>query len=407
MTANKLVLVTAFLVGCRGGNAPDPNNPNPPVEEDMSAPPNSDLASPPAKDLGAAPPDMTTTSAHQLYVATTGSDSNPGTQMSPFKTISHAGTVAKPDTTVHVAKGTYTENVVTKVSGSATGRIRYVSDDHWGAQIVGTGTESAWQNNGDYVDIVGFDVSGSGRLGILNLGSHDLIAANHVHDLKVSGGCNGGGGGGIDNGDYTKSDDDVIGNWVHDVGVPGACNKVQGIYTSNLRGRIMNNVVYRVSGFGIHLWHAATGVKIINNTVFANGNASVGGGIVIGDGDAPGGVVLDNTVVANNLVVHNPAASIVEYCYPGQNCIGPSNKIVNNLVFGNGQPISLLVGTATGTVTADPKLVNYQADGSGDYHLTAGSPAIDAGSALDAPSTDYDGKPRPNGAGYDIGAYEY
>jgi len=47
----------------------------------------------------------------------------------------------------------------------------------------------------------------------------------------------------------------------------------------------------------------------------------------------------------------------------------------------------------------------------GDYHLQSISQSIDAGAALfqriRAPSTDMDDQPRPQGAGYDIGAYEY
>jgi hypothetical protein len=43
----------------------------------------------------------------------------------------------------------------------------------------------------------------------------------------------------------------------------------------------------------------------------------------------------------------------------------------------------------------------------GDFHLSAGSPAIDAGSPDDAPDDDYDGAPRPQGKGYDIGAFEF
>ena len=42
----------------------------------------------------------------------------------------------------------------------------------------------------------------------------------------------------------------------------------------------------------------------------------------------------------------------------------------------------------------------------GDYHLQAGSPAVDAGYAVPV-TNDYEGRPRPQGQGYDIGALEY
>lgn len=351
-------------------------------------------------------PAPTPTTTYNLYVSTTGSDSSSGTQSSPFRTIQHAAAVAKPDTTVHVAPGTYSGNVATSAQGSATGRIRYVSETKWGAKIIGTGTEATWTNNGSYTDVVGFDITGSGRLGILNYGSYTSMSGNHVHNLAVSGGCTGSGGAGIVNANYSSSDGDVIGNVVHDIGVPGACNGVQGIYSSNLRGHIYNNIVYRASSFGIHLWHAANNVTIANNTVFANGSSGMGGGIVIGSGDSPGGVVLDNTRVVNNIVYNNPAASIVEYCYSGQSCIGANNTIANNLVYGNGSGISLRVGSASGTITSDPQFVNYQANGTGDYRLKSTSPGIDKGVSMYAPSFDIDNVARPRGAALDIGAYE-
>jgi hypothetical protein len=43
----------------------------------------------------------------------------------------------------------------------------------------------------------------------------------------------------------------------------------------------------------------------------------------------------------------------------------------------------------------------------GDYHLVVGSAAIDRGTAVGAPATDFEGQPRPSGAGYDIGADEF
>lgn len=41
-----------------------------------------------------------------------------------------------------------------------------------------------------------------------------------------------------------------------------------------------------------------------------------------------------------------------------------------------------------------------------DLHLLETSPAVDNGTSAGAPSEDYDGNPRPQGEGYDIGAYE-
>ncbi len=352
------------------------------------------------------PAASTAPSIYHLYVSTGGSDANPGSLAAPFRTIGKAASMAKPSTTVHVAPGTYSGNVVTRNSGNAGGRIRYVSDVKWGAKVVGTGTEAHWTNNGNFVDVSGFDISGPGRLGILNYASNTLIEANHVHDLKVSGGCTGSGGAGIVDATYTAVDDDIIGNVVHDIGVPGKCNGVQGIYHSNLRGKIMNNIVYRVSAWGIHLWHAANNVVIANNTVFNNGAKSMGGGIEVGSGDSPGGIVLSNTKVINNIVYDNPGASITQYCYAGTSCIGSSNVTANNLVYGNGRDIRLRAGSASGTIAADPKFIDYQPNGGGNYRLQAGSPAINTASANAAPSFDIDSIARPLGGAGDIGAYE-
>lgn len=346
--------------------------------------------------------------AGDLYVSlSTGSDSNSGSASAPLKSLQKAASLVSAGTIVHVAAGTYTGNVSTSKSGTASARIRYISDVKWGAKIIGTGTEATWNNNGHYVDIVGFDISGSGRIGILNNASFAIIANNHVHDMKVSGGCTGSGGAGIVNANYSGSDNDIINNLVHDIGTPGACIGVQGIYHANLRGHIYNNIVYRVSAFGIHLWHAANAVTVMNNTSFANGSSSMGGGIVVGSGDAPGGIVVNNTTVSNNIVYNNPRAGIIEYCYSGVNCIGSTNKYENNLVYGNGSAISLRVGSAVGTIVADPRFVNYKFDSSGDFHLQSTSPAIDRGVSSLAPSTDMGGNARPQGNGIDIGAYEF
>ena len=145
---------------------------------------------------------------------------------------------------------------------------------------------------------------------------------------------------------------------------------------------------------------------IANNTVFANGSSGMGGGIEIGSGDSPGGIVLDNTKVINNIVYANPGSSIKEYCYSGVNCIGKNNTVANNLVYGNGQGVSMKVGAATGTIAADPKFVSYSATGTGNYRLQSTSPAVDKGVATSAPAYDMDNVARPKGIALDVGAYE-
>ena len=57
-----------------------------------------------------------------------------------------------------------------------------------------------------------------------------------------------------------------------------------------------------------------------------------------------------------------------------------------------------------GMIFSDPLL---EATGSGDYHLTAGSPCIDNGNPDTFLETDIDGNARPVGAGFDIGVSEY
>jgi len=67
----------------------------------------------------------------------------------------------------------------------------------------------------------------------------------------------------------------------------------------------------------------------------------------------------------------------------------------------------------TGTLIGPPTIACMQADPlfvsaeGGDYHLSAGSPCIDTGTAEGAPITDLDGKARPYGLGGDMGAYEF
>jgi len=70
----------------------------------------------------------------------------------------------------------------------------------------------------------------------------------------------------------------------------------------------------------------------------------------------------------------------------------------------------LIVGSGSGLtadhnlLTGSPGFVNAPA---GDFRLLDGSPAIDAGVFLPQVFDDWRGVLRPQGATYDLGAYEY
>jgi hypothetical protein len=70
----------------------------------------------------------------------------------------------------------------------------------------------------------------------------------------------------------------------------------------------------------------------------------------------------------------------------------------NNLLDGAGSAPSYLTGSVSGAPL-------FAGAASGDFHLTAGSAAIDRGKVT-AAATDIDGNPRPQGSAFDIGAYE-
>jgi hypothetical protein len=279
----------------------------------------------------ASSPAMAAVTGH-LYVATTGSDSNPGTQAKPLETIGRADALARPGYVIHVAAGTYkvsapsagSNGIKTTKNGTAADRIKFVSDVKWGAKIVMSGTGIAWNSMGNYVDIEGFDVSGTGRLGLAAGGANLTLKNNFVHDLTISGGCNGGGGAAILT--YGPVGNVVIDrNVIRNIGYKmiGTCPQVQGIYISNANNIVTNNIVSGVAAVAIQQWHGATASTIVNNTTFHNA-----AGILLGQGDAGAtSTGSANNYVANNIVYDNTTYGIYE---AGK--LGANNHYVNNLV---------------------------------------------------------------------------
>ena len=111
-------------------------------------------------------------------------------------------------------------------------------------------------------------------------------------------------------------------------------------------------------------------IQFINNTSFNNGI-----GISINS------VKIENVVIRNNILSQNGSPIQI-----GSEV--PQVQIVSDHNF-------------TGD---DPKFVD---PAEGNFHLQIGSPAIDSGSSMNAPNSDFAGNLRPQGNAYDIGAFEY
>jgi hypothetical protein len=126
-------------------------------------------------------------------------------------------------------------------------------------------------------------------------------------------------------------------------------------------------------------------VQIYNNTMYDCGaQATV---------DSGGLSMSVNTAMTNNIISVVSGETYLTQV-GGTNLSGS-----NNLWFGAGTAPS----QTTANLTTVPLLVNPSI---ADFHLQATSPAIDAGKMLTL-SIDIEGIKRPQGAGIDIGAYEY
>jgi hypothetical protein len=363
--------------------------------------------------------------ATDYYVSTNGSDdTGDGSQGRPWFSVNHADRSRKlqPGDRVHVAPGSYSGPWRTWNSrGLAAAPITYISDKKWGA-VLKDESGSVWSNKADYIHIIGFQIIGNAAghslNGIYTEGWHTVIQGNWVHDVLngpySATTCNPVGGAGIHlNGPYAQ----VIGNYVdnngpHDAsGNPVYCNYVHGIYFLQPGGLAANNISFNNSGWGIQMWHSASNEVINNNTIFNNGV----GCIVVG---ASEGATNDNTVVANN-ICYRTKRGISEQggSGPDRYATGPHNIYRNNLLYENSTyEISLQTGTASDTVSADPRFVKYTGKDSGDCHLTSASPAIDAGRSSDTipeggtvtfVTYDFHDVKRPQGCCFDIGADEY
>jgi parallel beta-helix repeat protein len=171
---------------------------------------------------------------------------------------------------------------------------------------------------------------------------------------------------------------------------------------------VRNNLLYNNSAGGIAGWDDGSGTqwgthnnKFYNNTIVQPSNGRFVMSLLNGS---------TNNEIKNSILLHlgtRGSINVDSSSEPGLD--SDYNAVVNVFSYNDGSSfVSLSVwqsrGHDTHSFLSTTSALFTNAAGN-DYHLKAGSPAIDAGIPLDVPD-DLDGNSRPQGAAYDLGCYE-
>jgi hypothetical protein len=342
--------------------------------------------------------------ATTYYIATSGSDVNPGTQAQPFRTIGKGIVTATSGDTILVGVGTFAEHIVwtdksLNVQGAGAGQS--VIDG------LSSGSCLTLTNVPTTARLAGFTIrnglsSTNGGGGMFNTGSH-LTIANCAFTANRAGNSIGGAifnlgssptvtnciftantgrtGGGI----YNASSNPRVIN----------CAFTQNKATSSGGGmaNFFSNPILINCKFFQNSCHTGNGGGMMNISSLPtlthctlNGNIATTGGGIFNQGSSSQST-LNNCIVWGNVVSTSPSA-----------IAGLSQSTVTYSDVQGGY-------SGTGNIDADPLFVNFAA---GDTHLQATSPCVDKGTiSLNPPLTDLDGAARVQGSAPDMGAYEF
>ncbi len=362
-----------------------------------------------------------------------GNDGNSGTQAQPFRTIQHAADIVNPGETVIVEDGTYTGTgtgtacasgssrpvVCLTRGGTSTQWVTFKSQNPLGAKIDGQSNTSTYGFDflagASYIRIDGFDVFGMGNATgdasgfvIFQGGDDVVITHNEIHDIGrlCTDTTNGETAIFIANARVT-----VDSNRIHDIGrfAPGenGCTPATSYYTNHDHGlyingnsgtgspgassvTVTNNLIWNIArGWPIQIYPGTvTNVSILNNT-FAGTNPFSSGQIIVAANTS-------NLRVVNN-IFYQPLAAGINF-YSGTHAGMTVSNNMSSTPLATSTPSD--VTFANNVENADPLLT-------GTFQLTPASPAIDAGMSLAEVPVDIAGTTRPQGAGWDIGAYEF
>ena len=386
--------------------------------------------------------------------AVNGSNANGnGSRDTPWRTIRHAsGQVFGPRAAIMVLPGTYsaamhpTEFEVfpitvrdgVQISGFTTAALTIVDPNN---------TQSAfiYSNAVDPTNLI--ERLTIRRGGFFNAGGLDRGAirtqssTTTLRELRVEGAVSFSMAAAlqVDGGDVTVDDCEFVGNGragldneaIVAVAAGGTLRIYRSLFKDNDAGvapdaegvvqaiggalEMYNSVITGSTGNGVLIQFAGSPVTMHNNTIAANAgtglfiytqsSARLANNIFANNaryGIYELGATADPPYMRNNLFWQN---TLGQYVNEGPAAGNPAaNLILNtaNAINGlNGAPAG---SVSVGNIVADPRFFSVPA---ANFRLTVGSAAIDTADQNYSVGDDFDGRVRPRGAGFDIGAHEY
>ena len=396
---------------------------------------------------------------HIYFVSSSGSNRRTGSYSRPWQTLVYAKNMMQAGDIVYVENGYVASNVeannsalnlsragtaaapmaivaypmsrVTVGSTTAVSTGINITAGNWvlsglnvrGAQtaVAVTGVSGVRASNNDVSCPNGY---GSGACVTTNGGSSLAFLGNNIHDNGSTSSSNLVAYHAM----YLLGTTGVEIGW-NKVGNTRGCNAVAAHTNSGLQYSLAvhDNYIHdtRCTAISLDTVDPSRGaVKIYNNILVNSGTGPAPGGtsqntaynaIMIGGGSTTAAQVYNNTMYnvgafggtgagATRVLGATNFTNNIFYALSGLLYVSADSSLSlvngsNNLFFGNGTA----PGMFSNSVTGDPMFVNVA---NSDFHLQAGSAAIDAGAAVSL-GTDYDGVLRPQGNGYDLGAYEF
>jgi hypothetical protein len=202
----------------------------------------------------------------------------------------------------------------------------------------------------------------------------------------------------------------IEGNWT----TPSHAGYGGGVYVQESDAHVTRNTIISNAtgvgwvGLGGGVYVGSSKPVTLSNNLIAHNDADIyGGGVYVSWHTPPASQAL----LVNNTIADNGDSGVVGQSYAVL-------TMTNNLIAGHTAGF-ITASPFTGTITADTNLFWNTSDpitGSNgiredpllraNYHLGADSPAVDAGLTVPWLTTDLEGTSRPQGSGYDVGAFE-